>query len=284
MTQTRGLMLTLLVLGLLIVSAQLSYKKIGPAPIKLYFSAKNNSVLQGYVQVPQGGNPVTSSRKRPTFAELGIDHLSFQSNATALLWAHHGFYEQHQDLHPSSTAVLTTPLKSHNISIPANTPITTRTLFDWWRWSWLKCLYGPFHHLLIAPEWGMVLVNFDYHFKTPQKESDRHFHAINATYGYNIQLHWGSFNFLYHVMKTLPWMNFHLSQQVFQIQIPIVQGPQLSLALSMGAGREAVRYKDHQPMPNDIYFKLPFYGSIGLVVLEKNTPVHKENNLLQDQR
>src|SRR5947208_3317467 len=60
--------------------------------------------LDGYVQIPSGGEPGTTSSHRPKFGELGINNTGVYDFAAAFDWGRDGFYVGAQFMRPSGDA------------------------------------------------------------------------------------------------------------------------------------------------------------------------------------
>lgn len=104
-----------------------------PAPSELEFSLRGSAFygpISGYVQVPLGGNPGTTSSRRPTLKELGIDDAAFYEVTGRLQWGHVGLFGGYSGLELGETSTLSETLVSHGVTFPAGSPIHSSIQLD----------------------------------------------------------------------------------------------------------------------------------------------------------
>jgi hypothetical protein len=125
--------------------------------------------IDGFLQTPSGGNQGTTSHKRPTFDELGINTvLSFDGSLNAR-------YEMHtltagaQLNRFSESGTLHDPLISQNIFFPANSEVASDIRLDWYRFGYLYTfdLSSKYQKktFLISPGVDIALLDFHYELK-----------------------------------------------------------------------------------------------------------------------
>ncbi|HTO54717.1 MAG TPA: hypothetical protein VMR50_15135 [Myxococcota bacterium] len=78
--------------------------------------------IDGYVQVPLGGNPGSSSSRRPTLKELGISDAGLYELELHFRWDHLVFFGGYSGLGLDSSGTLSQPLVSHGVSFDAGSP------------------------------------------------------------------------------------------------------------------------------------------------------------------
>src|SRR4051794_40893579 len=89
--------------------------------------------LDGYVQIPSGGQPGTTSSHRPTFGELGINNTGVYDFAASFDWGRDGFYVGAEFMRPSGDTTLDDTLVSHGVTFAAGTPVSSKVQLDWYR-------------------------------------------------------------------------------------------------------------------------------------------------------
>jgi hypothetical protein len=131
--------------------------------------------IDGFLQTPSGGNQGTTSHKRPTFDELGINTvLSFDGSLNA-------HYKMHtltvgaQLNRFSENSTLHDPLISQNISFPANSEVASDIRLDWYRFGYLYAFdLSPKNYkntFSFSP--GIDIALFDFHYELKGHE-DQH--------------------------------------------------------------------------------------------------------------
>jgi hypothetical protein len=125
--------------------------------------------IDGFLQTPSGGNQGTTSHKRPTFDELGINTvLSFDGSLNAH-YKMHTLIAGAQLNRFSENSILHDPLISRNISFPANSEVASDIRLDWYRFGYLYTFdLSPKNHkktFFISPGIDIALLDFHYELK-----------------------------------------------------------------------------------------------------------------------
>jgi len=92
--------------------------------------------VDGYVQTPAGGAPGTTSGKRPTFQELGIDDFVSAEGSLNLGWRAHGLYAGGRLLRLDGDSTLNSGLVSQGTTFPAGTSVKSRVQLDSYRFGY----------------------------------------------------------------------------------------------------------------------------------------------------
>src|SRR5947207_1371474 len=118
----------------------------------------------GYIQVPSGGEPGTSSRHRPTFNELGIDNVSIYDASSKFSFGEaqeNQVYAGAQIIHLSSKRTLNKDLVSKAITFPSGAPVSSSVTLNWYRIGYRrKFVLGENRDLELYPSIGAALLTF----------------------------------------------------------------------------------------------------------------------------
>jgi hypothetical protein len=119
--------------------------------------------VSGYVQTPSGGEPGTTSSKRPRFSELGIDNASMADVAATGAWHNEELYLGAQIIRLSGDATLDEPLVSHGTNFPAGTSVSSDIQLDWYRFGYRhRFELLDDRSLTISPGVGAAVLDFSY--------------------------------------------------------------------------------------------------------------------------
>jgi hypothetical protein len=121
--------------------------------------------VDGFLQTPLGGSPGTTSHRRPSFNELGIDTVASADAALTLGWGDHALVAGGSVSRLSGDSVLNRSLISENTSYPAGDSVSSDVQLDWYRAGYQYRLRFVNQHgaaLDLEPEIGIALFDFDY--------------------------------------------------------------------------------------------------------------------------
>jgi hypothetical protein len=83
--------------------------------------------VDGFVQVPLGGNPGTSSDRRPSFHEIGVHDAAFYEVTGRLGWGHFAAFAGYSGLELDGSETLDQTLVSHGVTFAAGQAIHSKT-------------------------------------------------------------------------------------------------------------------------------------------------------------
>lgn len=139
--------------------------------------------IDGFVQIPKGGQYGTATKERPTFQELGVNHIYYPELALTAKWDRLSFTFDGKYETFKGKATLNQDLTSHNITIPKDSSIRTKHKYAYYS------LYANYDFEL-TPKWtvtptvGVSLFDFSYQFSATDKngvniaeKDSRKFHA-----------------------------------------------------------------------------------------------------------
>jgi hypothetical protein len=123
--------------------------------------------VDGYAQIPAGGEPGSTSSKRPRFSELGIHDATIGAGEISAYFAHHEIFVDPEIIRLSGSETLRTDLITHGQIFTAGTHVSADLSFDTYRigyrYHFLWTGHGPRPELDLAPYLDLDLWNFDYH-------------------------------------------------------------------------------------------------------------------------
>jgi hypothetical protein len=144
--------------------------------------------VNGYIQVPSGGEPGTSSKHRPSFDELGFDNVSIYDASTKFAFGEgkaNQLYAGAQIIHLSSKNTLNQDLVSQAISFPSGSPVSSHITLDWYRFGYRrKFVLGERQDFELYPSIGAALLTFHYKLEAPGEPSaDRKYSKLTPQVG-----------------------------------------------------------------------------------------------------
>ena len=122
--------------------------------------------IRGFLQTPAGGRPGTTSSKRPSFAELGLDRVSVFDAALRVARERHVLAGGLQLIRLDRATTLTRELTSQNSFFPAGDRVQSDVKLDWYRFGYRYRL-GPTRRAAQKHRFavGGDLVAFDFHYQ-----------------------------------------------------------------------------------------------------------------------
>ena len=122
--------------------------------------------VDGFVQIPKGGEAGTSSERRPTLGELGIDDAAMLDASVTLQWERHIFDAGGRFVRLDSSTTLRRELITHDTTYAPGSRISSEVQLDWYRLGYrYEFLFEADEHgnrLSFAPGIDIVLFDFEY--------------------------------------------------------------------------------------------------------------------------
>jgi hypothetical protein len=124
--------------------------------------------VDGYVQVPAGGEPGTSSNHRPKLNEIGINDANVADVVGRFGWHNEELYLGAQFIRLSGDDTLDESLTSHAVTFPAGSHVSSDVQLDWYRFGYRhRFSFFDDRSLRLYPSIGGVILNFDYSLDGP---------------------------------------------------------------------------------------------------------------------
>lgn len=227
-----------------------------PRPLELSLDASGFwGPINGYIQIPKGGNPGSTSSRRPTLHELGIDDAGFWDVTLRVRYGQFVAFGGYTGLELDSSGTLSQSLVSHDVSFAAGSPFTHATGLNtgYFGGGWRFDFYGG--RLQLMPEIDVAIFDFSYQLDSPGARAARAFTDAAVRLGAE-----GSWAFGHGFAVELAGVG----------SLPIGQTPQLASVtgrlsyalfpsgpvrakLFLGTGGRWIDFHDGQTVPNHIH-------------------------------
>ncbi|AYZ73147.1 hypothetical protein EGX98_03240 [Fusobacterium necrophorum] len=210
--------------------------------------------MDGFVQIPKGGQYGTTSKERPTFEELGVNYVYYPEITFTTKWdkfsmSLHGKYETFK-----GKAHVKEDLISHNVFIPKDSSLRTKHKYAYYGWN-LHYDVITTEKWKLTPAFGINVFDFSYEFSAVNKEGDaiankdtRKFHAGIPTIGFktNYQL-MEKTKIIFSFMSNIPMKSVkqYLDMSLL-VSYNLYQNNERELNLIGGIGYEKWKFRDSQ--------------------------------------
>ena len=219
--------------------------------------------IDGFVQTPKGGNPGSTSSKRPTFEELGFDTISIYEFSMRADWDVHSIFGGVQIARLSGRSRLDEELTSQNVIFPAGSYVDADIQLDWY---WLDYLYRfdlspeERHNVFtVAPGAGFTV--FTFHYKLDglgEDGADRQYPKVGIRLGCELtwmitdklSAHGRAFGSL--PIPNTPWI---LDLELVG-RYELWKSPRVKALGYLGIAYDRIDYKDEQTVPNHIVVEM----------------------------
>jgi len=229
----------------------------------------NYGPADGFMQIPAGGNPGSSTAGRPSFHDLKIDDALFYDTRLDVRWCHLDVFGGYQAMDFDSSGTLARPLVSRSINFGSGTPFSTSDSFDWFRVGvgWKFELLD--RKLEIMPKIDVAVLDFSYRLSSPSAEVSRSFTKGAGRLG------------LEAVYRFTPRLALKVDGAA---SIPVSNTPQIATVTAtanfdllshpapvrpsvfLGLGFQRIDYEDNQPLPNHIRVDTGPFVTAGVAV------------------
>lgn len=218
----------------------------------------------GYAQVPTGGDPGTTSRNRPGFDEVGIDHVTtgdFQSDVGR---GPQNVFFGAQPVRLCGSGVLDRALVSQGHPFPAGTDVDAHLNLDWYRAGYRYDFHLPGSNgdgvpvVTLAPYAAADILDAEYQLAGRGARARRTFLKPGVQLG--LQGEWwpgGPVGFGGE-LAGFPQVGSLPTVLVGQLDVRYrfwQSGPFAATAI-VGARYEQIDFRDHQDVPNEIHARL----------------------------
>lgn len=213
--------------------------------------------VDGFAQIPRGGQPGTTSAKRPTFDELGIGAVPMADVSLAGAYSDHALYAGARIVEASGSSVLDQPLESHGTAFPQGTALDSGLQLNWYRAGYryrLAFANDDGMELAVEPIAELALLAFSYDLHGAGASTSRAFSKGTARLGIGSSLDFGNGIALSGGLTgSLPIDATPTIFSIFSAVDGRVWGrPGCEAKLSLGIAYDRLEYQDNQPVPNHV--------------------------------
>jgi hypothetical protein len=210
--------------------------------------------IDGYVQVPAGGERGTTSKHRPTFGELGIDRVSAFDFTVKRHWDRNVVFVGGQFDQLTGKAVLDSDLISHGDTFAAGTAISSRVVADWAHLG-----YGRQFDLNRTGQWTLTpsaaaaIMVFDYELRGGSQSVSRSY--VKPTFQVGADLEWnpnnGPFALSLSLDLTPPLPDLAwIDEESIKASYRLLRRGNTDLRASLGVVFQQIRFEDRQTVSN----------------------------------
>lgn len=226
--------------------------------------------VDGVLQIPNGGTETTTSHRRPTFRELGIDQTSsvdFWMNARC---RRHGLYAGGRLIRLSGEDMLEVPLVSQSKVFPAGALVEADVKFDWYRLGYryrIPCEWDD-RTVEFYPFVGFALMDFHYQLSSSGLDDvDRGYSKGGVQIGLGVEF--PVTDRLGLSARVLWPVSLSNCPEIYSAQLGVkylfLERKNLAMSGVLGLAYDEIQYEDNQEEPNHIELEM---GPMALASLE----------------
>ena len=124
---------------------------------------QNFGRIEGFTQIPQGGQAGTATENRPTYKELGIKNITYPDLFIGAKWNNFGMYYSMKYKSFKGSATLNEDLKTHNIQLRAGDKIESKHLLAFYNLGF-SYDFKLDDKLTLTPKAEFSVMDFSYKF------------------------------------------------------------------------------------------------------------------------
>jgi hypothetical protein len=230
--------------------------------------------VDGYMQTPSGGQPGTTSSRRPKLDEIGINDASIYDAQVIGAFGNEGLYVGGQWIRMSGDDTLGQTLISQGRVFPAGTSVSSDVDLDWYRVGYRhRFALGRDGEWTLWPSAGAAFLDFHYRLSGGGVRADRSYIKVNAQFG--LEAEWrpnrGRFALGAQLLATPPISpplpEIFVEQLVAKYRLLGDAGDAASgreLDVFAGVAFEQIYYEDNQTVPNRVSADLGPMFVVGL--------------------
>lgn len=223
--------------------------------------------VDGFLQTPAGGEPGSSSLRRPTLEELGIDDAFFYDVQATVRWRHLELSAGWQGMGLDGSGTLSETLVSRDQVFAAGTRVHSQTDLDWFRvgagWRF-EALEG---RLAWVPRVELAVMDFSYELSGGGQAVDRSYAKGALRLGMEGRYRFNRVTSLFlDLGGSLPLSNTpQIATVTGGVQFDLWPGQRRVHPLAyLGVGAQRIDYEDNQELPNHIRVDVTPYLTAGL--------------------
>lgn len=225
--------------------------------------------VDGFFQTPQGGNPGSSSHRRPTLDELDIDDATCYDVLASVQWRQLWLYAGYHPMKLNGQAVLSESLVSQNVSFPAGTDVRSENDVNWlsvgggWKFEFAD------RRLEIIPKAEFAYLDLNYRLSGGGQTVDREY--INGCVRLGLETRY-RFNRVISVSldagASLPISDWpQIAALTGTIEFALwPEKRRVRPKLFLGGGMQRIDYEDTQELPNHFQVDFGPFVTTGLAI------------------
>lgn len=223
--------------------------------------------ISGYIQVPLGGAPSSTSGKRPKFDELGIDMMTMINLSLSAGMDSHYIYGSAHLVDLSGESTLDEELIFHGRRYPAGTRVNSDVNLSWYEIGYQYNIhFGKERvNLRMAPTIAFALWDFSVGLESTSGKNSRDY--IKGTPRLGLEFEWfpvKRFSVTGKAIGSLPFNNMpHIYTVELVEKYNLMDINRLKILLFMGVEYNQIDFKDNQATPNHIKANMGPLGLIG---------------------
>jgi len=223
--------------------------------------------VSGYVQTPLGGAPSSTSNKRPTFDELGIETMTMVNLFLSAGLDSHYIYGSAHLVNLSGTSTLDEKLIFHGKEYPAGTRVKSDIGMNWYDIGYRYNIYFDKErtNLCVAPTIAFTLWDFSTELESNSGRNSRSY--IKGTPRLGLDFEWfpaKRFSVSGRAIASLPLNNMpHIYTVGLVGKYNFMEINRLKVSVFMGVEYDWIDFKDNQTEPNHVKANMGPLGLIG---------------------
>ena len=256
------------ILSLLLTALMLSAAEEDPALSFRLAGSFYYGQADGFLQTPAGGQPGSSSVRRPTLEELDIDDALFYDALALVRWRQFGFFAGYQAIGLDGRAILDDSLVSRGVTFPSGTPVHAETDLNWMRvgTGWKFELVN--RRLELFPKVELALLDFSYALSGGGQTVERSYAKGCLRLGLE-----GRYRVSRRVSVNLdgeasaPISNTpQIASLAGTVQFDLQPDGRVRPTLFIGGGAQRIEYEDNQALPNHFRVDVAPFVTAGLAI------------------
>lgn len=231
----------------------------------------NFGSIDGFVQIPRGGQFNTTSERRPEFKELGIKRINYPELNLSTKWENFGMYLNLKYNYFKGNSTLKEDLKTHDIQLKAGDKISSKHKYGFYALGFSYDFNNVVNNLVLTPKIEFSLFDFSYKFSASGSKAvnndERKFHAGAVRIGGSAKYSFNKdFSLTFDAMTHIPYDSIRKSFETSLVaSYNLYRNDKQELNLLAGVGYDMFKYRDTQKdMQNFMNYKTKPIYKIGL--------------------
>ncbi|HTO71375.1 MAG TPA: hypothetical protein VMR31_16050 [Myxococcota bacterium] len=224
--------------------------------------------IDGFVQVPLGGNPGTSSSRRPTLSELGISDAAFYEIQGRFRWDDFVAFAGYSGLDLDGSSTLDQPLVNHGVLFPAGDHVRSSFSFNvpnfggGWRFELDD------RRLTLMPKLDVALLDFSSSLDGTAAHSSRGYTVTAVRLGLEGAYQLGhGFTLELDGVASIPIPHWpQIASVTGRVSYALFPTAPVHSSVFLGLGGRWIDFKDSQALPNHIDLRSGPLATFGFTV------------------